>query len=78
MRLLLAAWHIAWTALRAIGLRRRRGEHVTLYGYYGAPDDSPVRNVGDTAILKSMLEAFADLPQPKLIYQLEAHGAYRR
>lgn len=78
VRLLLAAWYIVWTGLRALGLRRRRGEHITLYGYYGAPDDSPVRNVGDTAILKSMLEAFADIPQPKLIYQLEAHGAYRR
>lgn len=64
--------------LKAITLREKAGDHITLYGFYGASDKSPDRNIGDNAILSSMLAVLDDFPFKKLIGVIEPNGAYSR
>ncbi|MFB0516538.1 MAG: polysaccharide pyruvyl transferase family protein [Candidatus Neomarinimicrobiota bacterium] len=62
--------------ITALWLRRTSGGHLTLYGFYGASDDSPIRNIGDNAILISMLEHMRSIDMPKLIFVFDKEGKY--
>jgi polysaccharide pyruvyl transferase WcaK-like protein len=63
-------------AYHAFRLRTRKGSHLTLYGFYGASDRSDKRNIGDNAILLSMLRALDSIPVPKLISVYDCEGRY--
>ncbi len=67
--------HIAY---RACLLRRESGDSVTLYGFYGASDKASDRNIGDNAILRSMLEALDGIAVDKLIGVIDCEGTYDR
>ncbi|UCD37060.1 MAG: polysaccharide pyruvyl transferase family protein [Fidelibacterota bacterium] len=68
--------YLAISLTGACWLRRTRGDHLALYGYYGAADDSPIRNIGDNAILISMLEQMQSIDIPKLIFVFDKEGKY--
>lgn len=65
-------------AYHAFRLRTRKGSSLTLYGFYGASDESDKRNIGDSAILVSMLGALDSIPIHKLISVFDNEGKYLR
>lgn len=52
------------------------GSCITLRGAYGASDNGNDRNIGDNAILLSMLERFSELSKPLLIGVIDGEGKY--
>ena len=60
--------------LRGNGL----GETITMIGAYGSSEEKFVRNIGDNAILLSMLKTFETLNTKLLIGVIDEEGSYSR
>ncbi|MHC4640593.1 MAG: polysaccharide pyruvyl transferase family protein [Planctomycetota bacterium] len=76
LRLLIVCVYSVGVGFAAFMLRRKKGDCITLYGYYGASDKSPMRNLGDNAILLSMLHSISTIDSHKLIYVFDKEGRY--
>ena len=60
----------------AVFIRFFGGKKISLYGFYGAQDDSPYRNHGDNAILEAMIQMIGEYGQPLILCLLEENMKY--
>ena len=72
------AWNCIYSFFYCVRLRKIKGNFLTLYGFYGASDFSPVRNIGDNAILIAMLESLSQFQIPKLILLIDSEGKFSK
>jgi len=76
LRILYVFPYTIGVAFLALFLWMRKGDCITLFGYYGMSDTSPRRNLGDNAILTAMLRCFSSIDTRKLIYVFDKVGKY--
>jgi len=75
-RSLVSLFFLLTSTIVATLLRFSKGKHLTLFGFYGASNAAPHRNIGDNAILLSMLTHMEEIELPKLIFVMNKEGKY--